>query len=787
MTSTTRTGYCSLPAPAGVADGKARVCIASPDISGPIKNGGIGSAYKALAMALARGGHEVTILYPHGTHSDDGPISRWIEFYAAHGIKFIPLSLPACTTLEGSKAMSLSYIVFEYFRTCASRYDVVHFPEWLALGYYSILGKKQALILRNSTIVLGLHSPHLWNMRYNNEPVFDADILTLDFMERQCAALADVVVSPSAYMVHWCQSQGWTFPRDTYVQPYVVPPGTGLVKPGHAVQTAITEIVFFGRLDIRKGLHLFCDAIHQSHLRNRPDVTVVFLGRSADINGLNSAEVVRRRSKKWQCPVKLITDLGRDEAVEYLRGSGRLAVIASLADNSPNTVYECLSNGIAFIALRTGGIPEVIAAEDWPRVLCDADVAALAVHLEQALDNPLAPAHPAMDFSANEETWNRWHAHFAQADAMCEKATAGGTFIAKACATEQKAACTSSQINGGDATGRSHWPSAGSLAHLGEKGDGTLPMDASAQAPLLSVCLVQHGAQNQTLSAIGSLHAQDYASMQFILLLKSTGGADNGNLVPEEEKRLLADGWKILYFTESAGKSPYDFAAHYAQGAMLLLMDDSVCLAPHALRTLVNAMQAGTADILTSAVGLFKEAPTPDDNAVPQRIRLFSGSPAAGLYRNVFGGHAVLMTAAAYKALGGFRPPTQDSQKISDHAAWWAFYARAALSPLRMQCIPIPVLRACEAEHTDTGTSEIEYLLADIYRQQLDPKLSLLPLFARGMKRKADMVLPLWTGQGPVRIGLRREIAQTMKDIRRKTRRIRYIIKGKPLPGTPSK
>ena len=274
--------------------------------------------------------------------------------------------------------------------------------------------------------------------------------------------------------------------------------------------------------------------------------------------------------------------------------------------------------------------------------------------------------------------------------------------------------------------------------------------------------------------------------MQFILLLKSTGGADTGNLAPEEEKRLLADGWKILYSTESAGKSPYDFAAHYAQGAMLLLMDDSVCLAPHALRTLVNAMQAGAVDILTSAVGLFKEAPTPEDSSVPQRIRLFSGSPAAGVFRNVFGGHAVLITAAAFKELGGFRSPTQDSQKISDHAAWWAFYARAALSPLRMQCMPMPALRACEAEHSDTGTAGIEYLLADIYREQLDPKLSLLPLFARGVKLKADMALPLWTGQGPVRIGLRREISQTMKDIRRKTRRIRYIFKGKPLPGTLS-
>ncbi len=765
MTSTTSTGYCSMPIPAGVADGKARVCIASPDISGPIKNGGIGSAYKALAMALARGGHEVTILYPHGTHSDDGPISRWIEFYAAHGIKFIPLSLPACTTLEGSKAMILSYIVFEYFRTCAARYDVVHFPEWLALGYYSILGKKQALVLQNSTIVLGLHSPHLWNMRYNNEPVLDPDILTLDFMERQCAALADVVVSPSAYMVHWCQSQGWTFPHHTYVQPYIVPAGTGLVKPGHLAQPPITEIVFFGRLDIRKGLHLFCDAMDQAHLRNRPDVTVVFLGRSADVNGLNSAEVVRQRSKKWQCPVKLITDLGRDDAVEYLRGPGRLAVIASLADNSPNTVYECLSHGIAFIALRTGGIPEVIAAQDWPQVLCDADVSALAIHLEQALQNPPAPAHPAMDFAANEETWNRWHAHFAQAATMYEKAVASGAHIAA-----------------GSAGGGAHRASGGHVPDRSEMGDGDLLAETSVQAPLLSICLVQQGAGKQTMRAISSIKTQDYPSTQVILLLKSTGEADTDNLIPEEKKQLLARGWKIIYFTESAGKSPYDFAAHYAQGSMLLLMDDSVCLAPHALRTLVNAMQAGAVDILTSALGLFKEAHTPDDSSVPQRIRLFSGSPAGGVFRNVFGGHAVLITAAAFKELGGFRSPTQGSQEISDHAAWWAFYARAALSPLSMQCMPIPALRSGEADHADTDTSGIEYLLADIYREQLDPKLSLLPLFARGVKVKADMALPHWTGQGPVRIGLRREIAQTMKDLRRKTRRIRYIFKGKPPP-----
>ncbi len=774
--------YCTLPVSDAAADGKARVCIASPDISGPIKNGGIGSAYTALAMALARGGHDVTILYPHGTHSDDGPIARWIDFYAAHGIKFIPLSLPARTTLEGSKAMILSYIVFEYFRTCATHYDVVHFPEWLALGYYSILGKKQALILQNSTIVLGLHSPHLWNMRYNNEPVLDADILALDFMERQCAALADVVVSPSAYMIRWCQSQGWTFPRNTYVQPYVVPAGRGVAKPGPAAQTKITEIVFFGRLDIRKGLYLFCDAMDQSHLRNRPDVTVVFLGRSADINALSSAEIVRRRSKNWQCPTKLITDLGRDAAVEYLRGPGRLAVIASLADNSPNTVYECLSNGIAFIALRTGGIPEVIASRDWPHVLCDADVSALATHLEQALENPPAPAHPAMDFAANEETWNKWHSHFAETDTAGEKAVTSDSDAAVVSAREKKAPYKTSHVNAGATGGRSHWPSAGRLPHHVAMGDGDPLVDPCAQPPLLSICLVQHNGGDQTLSAIRSLQAQDDASTQVILLLKSTGGSDAGNLAPEEKKQLLARGWKIIYFTESAGKSPYDIAAQHAHGTMLLLMDDSVRLVPQALRTLANAMRASSVDILTSTVGLFKEADAPEDSAMPPRIRLFSGSPAAGLFKNVFGGHAVLITAAALKELGGFRAPTRDVQEISNGAAWWAFYARAALSPLSMQCMPMPALRACAAEHADTGEKGIEYLLADIYREQLDPKLSLLPLFSRGVKHKADMALPHWTGQGPLRIGLRREIAQTMKDLRRKTRRIRYIFKGKPPP-----
>src|SRR5689334_14716920 len=54
-----------LPQPASGehSNTRSKVCIATPDIVGPIRNGGVGTAYTSLARALAKAGHDVTILY----------------------------------------------------------------------------------------------------------------------------------------------------------------------------------------------------------------------------------------------------------------------------------------------------------------------------------------------------------------------------------------------------------------------------------------------------------------------------------------------------------------------------------------------------------------------------------------------------------------------------------------------------------------------------------------------------------------------------------------------------
>jgi hypothetical protein len=89
-------------------------------------------------------------------------------------------------------------------------------------------------------------------------------------------------------------------------------------------------------------------------------------------------------------------------------------VIASLTDNLPHTVLECLGAGIPFVASRVGGIPEMVADEDHDAVLFPLRAGALAERLRQALDDGVGTARPAIDFDANERAWVAWHVQLAR-------------------------------------------------------------------------------------------------------------------------------------------------------------------------------------------------------------------------------------------------------------------------------------------------------------------------------------------------------------------------------------
>src|SRR5450759_1666082 len=98
---------------------------------------------------------------------------------------------------------------------------------------------------------------------------------------------------------------------------------------------------FFGRLEDRKGLVLFCDALDL--LKDDPQLrhaSLAFLGKADKIGNRDSADYLADRAKSWPWKWQLISDRDQVGAMDYLQGTSRLAVLPSLVDNLPNTVLE---------------------------------------------------------------------------------------------------------------------------------------------------------------------------------------------------------------------------------------------------------------------------------------------------------------------------------------------------------------------------------------------------------------------------------------------------------------
>jgi glycosyltransferase involved in cell wall biosynthesis len=422
-----------------VEEPKPRVCIASYEFVGPTRTGGIGTAYTSLAEALADAEHDVTLLFTGWEEAATDPFSHWVRHYRERGIDLQRLPQAAPKSIEtGHRHAVRSYEAYRRLRELEQErpFDVIHFPEVLGHGYYSLCARRLGVAFERTTIAVGAHSSTSWVLEANGTVFQAIDDFADDFIERRCVEMCDVLISPSAYMLDWMRSRGWALPERHFVQQYArslaAEPAGERTAEADEPGDATTELVFFGRLEPRKGLRVFCDALDllaAEHPESR--ATVTFLGKRAWIDGADAADYVRSRAE-WPWPVEIIDDLGQPEALAYLRSPGRrLTVIPSLADNSPNTVYEALALGIPFLASRVGGTAELIDPRDlgWATFDPEADrpssargTAALANRLATALRaRTLESPRPAVAPEACRDAHVHWHA------AVRSVAPAGGS------------------------------------------------------------------------------------------------------------------------------------------------------------------------------------------------------------------------------------------------------------------------------------------------------------------------------------------------------------------------
>ncbi|MGN6189349.1 MAG: glycosyltransferase [Conexibacter sp.] len=413
----------------------ARVLIASYEISGPTGNGGIGTAYHSLAHVLAAAGHDVTLLFTGWLDPERAAEeASWRAAFAEAGIAFALLGTPWDVPVRSPhhqvrRAYELHRWLMEAHT--ARPFDIVHVPECQGHGAFALTAKALGLAYRDVDFVVGTHSSTRWVGEANRDGLEDLDQLVTEHLERLSVERADVVMSPTAYLVDYTRERGWSLPERTFVQPLARPRSVRALGREQIADKAgpRSELVFFGRLETRKGVEAFCDAVDLLTADDDcPFERVTLLGRPEHVTGEPAEAYVARRAERWGLAWRILPDLGHDEAIDYLRRAPCVVAIPSLVDNSPNTVIEAVALGVPFVASRSGGTAELIAPDDLARCTFDGwrdaealeppafgdaqdafDVRALAAALRAKALDPGAPAAPAVDDAACDRVYDAWH------------------------------------------------------------------------------------------------------------------------------------------------------------------------------------------------------------------------------------------------------------------------------------------------------------------------------------------------------------------------------------------
>jgi O-antigen biosynthesis protein len=582
-------------------DPKMRIAIITEQIEGIYRNGGIGTANRHLAEHLSAAGHSVDVFHTGYIFAEEDwvPLSRvlndlGIGFFAIHS-----------DGRAGRPFQARQMSVYEALRN--TEYDIYLFHDWLAHGLFCFLARETGVAFQNARLGLTLHSPQAWCDQANGKfPSSHEDVILYD-MERACAERADFVTSPSQYMLDWVRDKGWRLPSDAFVIPnFISSPGAApAAKLSSSVNASSLELCFFGRLEDRKGLPLFIDALKDLRSDQRGEVSITFLGVPCPYTPQNIREMLGESARDFRA-ISFQSDLDTFAARAYLRAPGRLAVMPSLIDNSPCTVQECIEEGIPFIASDRGGGKELIAAEDRKRITFTPTRHALV----QLLSRVIAA-------SGVELARPRWTA--------------------------------------GDA--RQLWAKV--LSGQRQKSEEeSRPAESEKAMPLVSVILVHHDRPETLMHALASLQRQTYSNIEIVLVDDGSNRLEAQRLLDQvEREQVFSCPIRVIRQENRYLGAARNFGLRESKGDFVLFFDDDNVALPDMVQRYMAALQRTGADVVSGAMRYFyspEGLPTAED-CNNQLCHFIGGaSNLSGLFENHFGDASSLYRRSAVEKAGGF-------------------------------------------------------------------------------------------------------------------------------------
>ena len=593
-------------APPGAAK---RICIATPDIFGLPENGWIGIACRHLARLLVEQGHDVVAAYVGRDAGERDVAKRAEALFAEFGAAFEGIVPRPEVHTELARVPAPAWTLLEWLRVRKPAFDIVHVPDWHGIGYGPLLAKSLGIAFGTTHFVVAGHAPTLWMAEGCGLPLSTERDLGWVFMEQRSIELADTVICPSMHVLEWMRGAGYALPERSFAWPNAFPalrsaPAASAARADHR-GARLEEVVFFGRPDWRDGIELFIDAVDRLVRQGRMPGGVTFLGVPSD--SVEDTDLIRASHERWPLEVRIITDLGPEEAMAYLSRPGRLAVIPARLESCSAAVMGCLRARIPFVATAIGGTPELVAPEDRARALVASDHVELGERIAEIARSPLRAVRPRRDFDRLHEVWSSWHAQTA-------------SFEAAAARFDERARA------------------------------------ARAETPLVSVCIVHHERPELVRMAVDSVHGQDYPALEAVLVDDGSESPPAVAMLEVLEAEFGERGWRVVRQENRYAGAARNAAAVAARGEWLLFLDDDNVLFPDAVSRLVNAARFSGADCVPAAFVCFAGAGDPlSEPGSHGAVRRFIGASRAwNRFRNVAGDTCGLVRRTAFEAVGGY-------------------------------------------------------------------------------------------------------------------------------------
>jgi len=356
---------------------KLRICLLSQTLPPDPAAGGIGRYTYDLASGLHHLGHDVHII----TKGDD-PVSHEVLDFTVHRIANAEIAgaslFPDRPILNRNAAYSLA--VFHKLLDLSRAgivFDVVQTPNWDAEGLAVITSGIYPTVLTLHTPMAQVAETEHWPMNDDMRTCIALDKWQIVHADARCCNSWGMLESYRTKMgIH--PEQLWYLYR---VPHGIAPQDVQAAAPGPG---GAHRLLFVGRLERRKGIHVLLDVLPNLLMRY-PDWECNIVGDDTVPGTAGSTPkeqfLDRYRGSDFLKRVRFYGRVAEDELLDLYR-SCDLFVAPSLFESFGLIYLEAMQFGKPVIGCRTGGVPEVIE-DGVDGLLADPDN---AKSLEQALE-----------------------------------------------------------------------------------------------------------------------------------------------------------------------------------------------------------------------------------------------------------------------------------------------------------------------------------------------------------------------------------------------------------------